>query len=64
MITGNDQAARNEANEDDEVQGEKAKEDLEDAEDAEDSGKASGAPAFTHQQIFGDSGETQRNVFG
>ena len=56
MLAGNDRADRNEANEDEE-QGEKGKEDLEDAEDREDDGKASGAPAYTHKQIFGDSGE-------
>ncbi len=58
MRTGNDRESRKEQNED-AAQGERDKEDLEDAEDREDDGKASGAPAYTHKQIFGDSGKFQ-----
>jgi hypothetical protein len=58
MPTGNDRETRNEQNED-AAEAEKDKEDLEDAEDRGDDGKASGAPAYTHKQIFGDSGEIE-----
>ncbi len=61
MWTGNDRVSRSEKNED-AAQVEKDKEDIEDAEDREDGATASGAPAYTHKQIFGDSGETQMKV--